>query len=139
MLSRGVEPHGADTRADAGSDAEAIDPAVLSQLLSELDPSGAARLRQRVVQAFDASIERLLPQLQHARASGDVEAARVAAHTLKSSSASLGAKRLSALCAELERQARTQAVTDLESQADAIIVESHRVRAALARLVGPAA
>lgn len=117
-----------------GDDAEVLDAAALAQL-RELDPTGANRLIERVVQAFDVSTSRLLPQLHDAGGSGDLAAARHASHTLKSSSASLGALRLSRLCAELEHQIRSDAVVGLQAQADAILSEAERVRAALSRLV----
>lgn len=128
MLSR--DRHSADS---AGPDI--LDAAALAQL-RDLDPSGANRLLERVVQAFDASSARLLPQLEQAGADADLRAARHAVHTLKSSSASLGALRLSRLCAELEQQIRSDAVVELDAQIVAIVAEAARVKTALARLVG---
>ena len=44
----------------------------------------------RVLRAFETSVARLLPQLEAARTSGDRAGIRHVAHTLKSSSASIG-------------------------------------------------
>jgi HPt (histidine-containing phosphotransfer) domain-containing protein len=115
-----------------------LDATALAQL-RELDPSGANRLLERVVQAFDTSTARLLPQLEQAGADADLVTARHAVHTLKSSSASLGALRLSRLCAELEQQIRSDSIVALESQIVAIVAEAALVKVALARLVGAAA
>ena len=62
----------------------------------------AAKLVQRVVGAFETSANRLLPQLEAAHAAGEWDGVRHVAHTLKSSSASVGAFALSKLCAEVE-------------------------------------
>jgi HPt (histidine-containing phosphotransfer) domain-containing protein len=85
-----------------------LDEGALSRL-RELDPDGKNQLMQRVVTAFDTCLARLMPDLlaktqtdQHA----DLNVVRHVAHTLKSSSASLGAMQLANLCAELESMAR---------------------------------
>ncbi len=82
-----------------------LDPAALQRLF-DLDPTGANRLLERVVQAFDTSLGRLMPQLDAAMAAGDLDAIKGVAHTLKSSMASIGALKLSALCADIERMIR---------------------------------
>jgi HPt (histidine-containing phosphotransfer) domain-containing protein len=72
------------------------------QRLRDLDPGGHSRLLERVLRAFESSVLRLAPQLREAGVRGDMQAIRHVAHTLKSSSASVGALRLSRLCAEIE-------------------------------------
>lgn len=86
--------------ASEGLDAESLDR------LRELDPSGTSHLLQRVFQAFESSLARLSPALEEARAAADLNGIRQVAHTLKSSSASIGALRLAQLCAEIERMIR---------------------------------
>jgi histidine phosphotransfer protein HptB len=74
--------------------------------LRDLDPEGRLGVLPRVLTAFEASLGRMLSQLG---AEGDAaQAASVAslAHTLKSSSASVGALRLSAACEDIERRTR---------------------------------
>ena len=70
--------------------------------LRELDPAGKNQLLARAVTAFP-SLERLLPDLSQARGQqpADLDGIRRVCHTLKSSSASLGAP-LSRRCAELK-------------------------------------
>ncbi len=58
-------------------------------------------------------------------------ALRVIAHTLKSSSASVGALELSALCADVEARLRDQRVEGVEAQLDALAVEARRILAGL--------
>jgi HPt (histidine-containing phosphotransfer) domain-containing protein len=60
---------------------------------------------ERIVNAFETATARLLPQLQAAIATKDASAIRYVAHTLRSSSASIGAVRMSYLCTELEAAA----------------------------------
>ena len=80
--------------------------------LTLLDPSGENRLLERVLKAYQASAARLLPQLAAAQLSGDRNAIRLVAHTLKSSSASIGALALSQRCAQIEAATREGANRD---------------------------
>ena len=83
-----------------------LDTAALGRL-RELDPTGTSGLVERVFRAFAGSLERLMPQLHAAQIGADWNAVRHVAHTLKSSSASVGAIKLSLLCAEIETMIRT--------------------------------
>ena len=104
------------------------------QKLRELDASGA--LLQRVFNAFIKSLDKMLPELQQARASGlDLVAIRHIAHTLKSSSASLGALNLSAQCADVENRARNAQTEGLDIALDAMHAEALRVHETLRNLV----
>ena len=93
------------TRSDAATAPAVLDATALMRL-QELDPSGANKLLERVFKAFESSVQRLAPQLATAREAGDLAGIRHVAHTLKSSSASIGALRLSQLCAEVESASR---------------------------------
>jgi HPt (histidine-containing phosphotransfer) domain-containing protein len=84
------------------SELSPLDPAAVQRLL-DLDPTGANQLLARVGWAFESSIGRLIPQLDAALASQDWEGVRSVAHTLKSSMASIGAHKVSVLCADIER------------------------------------
>lgn len=84
---------------------DVLDAAALATLRS-LDPTGAGRLLERVLAAFESSTSRLLAQLHVARAEADAQSVKHVAHTLKSSSASIGAVKLSRLCAEIEDMLR---------------------------------
>ena len=97
--------------APAGGDV--LDPAALARL-RDLDPKGENQLVQRVLKAFQTSAARLAPQLEAAREAGDRTTVRLVAHTLKSSSASIGAIALSQLCGELEVKIRNDAAADVE-------------------------
>lgn len=110
--------------------ATTLDPAAL-QRLHELDPSGASRLVERVFKAFEESIERLRPQLLSALARDDAAGMRHVAHTLKSSSASIGAIKLSGLCAEMEAMARDGQSGGMAERTHELCAEIEAVLAAL--------
>ena len=61
----------------------------------------------------------------------DLDALRIAAHTLKSNARDFGAMRLSVMCEELEQECRNGAVADPVSKADAIVSEEAAARETL--------
>ena len=141
MLTRHLPPQAAN-RDDASRSAGAgqiapgaaapvvLDEAALDRL-RELDPQGKNQLLQRVSRAFHTSTARLVPQLIASAAAQDLNGVRHVAHTLKSSSASIGALRLSQQCAELESQIRLERVDHLAGQVDSIATEIEVVLKAL--------
>jgi HPt (histidine-containing phosphotransfer) domain-containing protein len=82
-----------------------LDAACMAELRS-LDPDGKAQLVKRVLATYQASLAKLVEQLRVARADGAWDQVSRVAHTLKSSSASIGALALSAHCADIERLLR---------------------------------
>jgi HPt (histidine-containing phosphotransfer) domain-containing protein len=135
LLLAAAEPPATGGAAGPSGDPMAALVAVLDaeslERLRELDPEGANGLLPRVLRAFDNSIERLLGQLAEARERGDAVAVRHVAHTLKSSSASVGALELSRICADIERRLRDQDSGELQSLLDDMVAQSRRVRAVL--------
>ena len=110
---------------------QVLDAEALAKLHA-LDPRGQAGLVARVIGTYVASLRRLAAQFAVARAAGDATGLRHVAHTLKSSSASVGALALSGLCAAVEQQVRDGAPADmLAPQLDALGAEAARVLAAL--------
>ncbi len=121
--------------ADGLAPAETVlDPHALSNL-AQLDPTGANRLVQRVLTTYRSSMARLLAQFSHARAQQDLAALKLVSHTLKSSSASVGAVQLSALCAEAERHLRDGETAGLDALLDQLLLEAQRVDAAVLQLL----
>jgi HPt (histidine-containing phosphotransfer) domain-containing protein len=84
-----------------------FDPVALGRL-RELDPDGRHGVLQRVLVAFETSLSRMLVQLAAEREGGNAAVVAGVAHTLKSSSASVGALALAQACAEVERRLRTE-------------------------------
>lgn len=99
--------------------------------LRELDPKGESRLLERVLEVFRQSLVRSQPQLEEAAIDPDLEAVRHIAHTLKSSSASVGALALSRRCAEVEQLARDERADLIDAPLQALIDELGRVAAVL--------
>jgi HPt (histidine-containing phosphotransfer) domain-containing protein len=102
--------------------------------LRELDPTGESHLLMRVFNAFETSLNRLLPQLAQARDAADASAVRLVAHTLKSSSATVGALELSRLCAEVEVQAREMRLAEAAGGIEQMLLEAEAVRLSLGAL-----
>lgn len=111
-----------------------LDARTLEQLI-QLDPSGANRLMARVLTAYRDSLARLRRQIEQARETGDLAATRLAAHTLKSSSASIGALQLAALCAQAELAIREGQIHVLPQVLTRLAEETARVDAAVQHLL----
>ena len=107
-----------------------LDLRALSQIRA-LQRPGQPSVLGKIIGLYLDSTPALLQQLREAVAAGDGEALRQAAHSLKSSSANLGAMPLAALCKELEQRGWERRLED----AAALLreVDSHyaRVREAL--------
>ncbi len=121
--------------AAGGAGGSVLDTACLDRL-RELDPGARNGLLNRVLRTYTQSLERLLLQWEQAQATGDAQALRGMAHTMKSSSASVGALELSALCAAVEARLRDAGLPGAELQLDALAVEAQRVLAGLSAAYG---
>lgn len=117
------------------SDADVLDAASLAKL-RQLDPSGRAGILDRVLRTYEASLQKLMAQFATARAAADFDGVRHVAHTLRSSSASVGALGLSARCAAVEAAVRDGRTAALGPDLDALQSESERVAAAVRAMLG---
>jgi HPt (histidine-containing phosphotransfer) domain-containing protein len=120
----------ADPTASDGNGAatlpDPIDRSILDSL-KELQVPGEPDLVAEFVRLYHDETPPLLSALRDGVSGGDADAIRRAAHTLKSSSANLGANHMSALAAELERKGRSgelegiaALLADLEREADRV-------------------
>ncbi len=82
-----------------------IDQSVLNSL-RDLQMPGKPDILKRVISAYLSSTAPLLVTLKEAYSAKDIEGTQNLAHTLKSSSANVGAIKLSELCKELEMACR---------------------------------
>lgn len=98
--------------------------AVALDRLRELDPDGRHGVLQRVLTAFETSLVRMHAQVSAELPAPDPEVLKSVAHTLKASSAAVGALGLAQRCSELERGLREGRVTDLEQQAQQLLAEA---------------
>ena len=99
---------------------------------------GDAALLRQVIAAFLERAPSTLAELRDGAARGDTPAVLAAAHAMKGTSATLGARTLSERCAELERLARAGSLPDVVAQAAAIEACYVAVDRALRTKVGDA-
>lgn len=107
-----------------------LDAGIL-QNIRTLERNGARGMFGKVTDIYFSDAPRLLKALRDALAEGNTDVVRLAAHTLKSSSANLGASGLAALCRDVEGRARRnnlEGVYDLLCQIES---EYESVHAAL--------
>jgi two-component system, sensor histidine kinase and response regulator len=84
----------------------------------ELDPSGGLSLVKQIMQVYLDTSGDLVHQVEQAIAAGDADGLRRSAHSLKSSSANVGAEKLSGLFRELEALGREGRLADAASLLD---------------------
>ena len=126
---------GIDTNPEAGGgaapdpddDASVIDHKALDALRA-LQRPGRPDVLTRIIDQFTADAPRLIRDMHAAVEAGDADALKLAAHTLKSSSANVGAHLLSARCREIEQLARAAdvgAAVELVAGTDAEFGHAH--------------
>ena len=99
--------------------------------LRELDPDGRHNVLPRVLGAFDTSLSRMLVQLAAEREGGDAGVVAGVAHTLKSSSAAVGAAELAQVCAEVEGRLRAGAAGSLHADIERLLAAGQAALAAV--------
>ncbi|MCR6495337.1 response regulator [Thermomonas sp. S9] len=110
--------------------AERSPPVLDGGVLGELREVLGAEV-DKIIAVYLEDAPRLIAQLERAAVSNDPIALRVAAHTLKSSSANVGATTLSNAARDLEHGARDGTLSEPSAAVAAIVAEFARVRAAL--------
>jgi CheY-like chemotaxis protein/HPt (histidine-containing phosphotransfer) domain-containing protein len=126
-LAEPAEPDGVAPAALA----EPIDRSVLEGL-RELQVPGEPDLVAEFIRLFKDETPPLLAALQAGVGQGQADQVKKAAHTLKSSSANLGAHQMAALCAELEQRGRSGALEGTPALLAQLEQELERVSQALA-------
>ncbi|HWR88910.1 MAG TPA: Hpt domain-containing protein, partial [Dissulfurispiraceae bacterium] len=111
---------------------EPIDRAVL-EMISSLQRPGSPDILKRVITLFIDDSAVLVRKLREGIDAGDPAEVLRAAHTMKSSSANVGAFRLSALCKELEMMGRNGSLLEAGELMSQIDDEYGPVLKALAR------
>jgi HPt (histidine-containing phosphotransfer) domain-containing protein len=118
---------------DPGAEDEnALDPHALAELRNIEKITGAPVL-QRAIESYLRTAPTTLAAIRHGLAAGDYEAVRMAAHSLRSPSAQLGAARLSKACAELENLARSGTLAGADALGAALAREFEHARQLLER------
>ncbi|MDX9885952.1 response regulator [Thauera sp.] len=109
----------------SGPAPSAIDRSFVDQLQA-LDSSGSTVLAARVLGIYAESSSGVFAELEQSVAAGDGERLRRAAHSLKSSSANVGAKTLSTRLKHFERLGREGQLDDARDQLEALRGEYRR-------------
>jgi HPt (histidine-containing phosphotransfer) domain-containing protein len=107
-----------------------LDKNILDQIRS-LEGPGGPDLLARVIQAYFQETPAIIDNLRDAMDRGDASTAAKAAHTLKSSSANIGALHLAELFKQLEAHARADFLETAQSLFQQIAQEFGRVQQAL--------
>jgi PAS domain S-box-containing protein len=105
------------------------------EVIRDMERRGASRLLERLVATYATTAARLVAQAAYALKSGDSASLQHAAHTLKSSSANLGAIELSRRFGALELHARAGALEAARTEWGATQLEYERVVQALQDIV----
>ncbi|WP_367359353.1 response regulator [Syntrophus sp. (in: bacteria)] len=109
----------------------AIDHEAL-EMLASLQPQGAKELLTKLITVYLDSSSKQMKGILDAVNSHDITALLTAAHTLKSSSASLGAVNFAEQCRELEMMARSGVIDGAGNRVAPLEHEYDRVRDSLA-------
>ena len=112
----------------------AIDRAVIEQF-RELDPDGSMALAARILGIYADSSGSVFADIEQSMANGDGELLRRAAHSLKSSSANVGARQLSVLLKEFELLGKENRVDEARAQFDALRAEYARAQEGIRALL----
>lgn len=113
-----------------------LDAASLERL-QELDPNGRHGVVRRVLEAYETSLLRILAQLALDSTASNPRTVSNLAHTLKSSSASVGALALSQVCAEIEKKHRDGDAVGLEGDVARLKAEGETALAAVRAILRP--
>ena len=135
MVSAGMlsEAGGAENSHSDDSDsrlAKHLHTAVLDEL-EKLQEEGEPSLVQNIITTYINSAGAMVLSLTEMLEQADRKGAEVAAHTLKSSSANVGATHLSALCRRLESECSAGSEEDLQRLASGVVDEFEAVKMVL--------
>jgi PAS domain S-box-containing protein len=119
--------------APAAPEVVVLDHTVIDRI-RDMERRGAPRLLERLIGTYLASAQRLVGEAERALEAGDAPALRQSIHTLKSSSANLGATAFSARCAEVEGHARAGRLLTARQDWPTLRAEYELVMQALAGL-----
>ncbi|MEO6155959.1 MAG: ATP-binding protein, partial [Thermomonas sp.] len=111
-------------------------PVLNASILDELREVLGSEV-DKIIALYLEDSPRLIAQLERAAVGGDPIALRVAAHTLKSSSANVGATTLAEAARDLEEGARDGTLKKPEAMVARIVTEFAQVRSALQSTIPP--
>lgn len=113
-----------------------LDPEMLEQL-DLLEKMGRSGIRHKLASMYLENSAVLMTTIASSRASGDLETFRRSFHSLKSTSASLGAGEFAKLCAGFEAEAKQGLMPSDPARFQALEHDYAAVRAAVTGLLDP--
>jgi two-component system sensor histidine kinase/response regulator len=108
------------------------------EAVRQLDPDGNDRLLARLIALYRDDSSQLLADIDNGMKANDAEAVARAAHTLKSSSANLGATNVAAIARQIEHSARGGDLKDLPASVTKLKAQRTVALSELEALDGPA-
>jgi two-component system, sensor histidine kinase and response regulator len=123
---------GADGKLNRQEEPPPIDRNSLD-VIASLRPPGSENILGKVISLYLDSSQALMKSIREAVEGRDFDALHRAAHTLKSSSAYLGALAFSGMCKELETMGRDKTLEGTQDRLSALEHEYTRVRESLER------
>ena len=127
---RKCQPHSDNFNSDSVRSNAAIDATVIQAFRVEAGENAAEFLAQ-LIDCYLEESPRYLQTIEAAVANGHAQAVGRIAHTLKSSSAALGATKITSICQELEAISSSGATEVMVEKVSQLMVELKRVEAAL--------
>jgi HPt (histidine-containing phosphotransfer) domain-containing protein len=121
-----------DPRIPDADSPEGIDATILDDIMA-VSPSGGTALVRELIDLFFGEVPARVEHMRSGIAAHDPSPVMRAAHAMKGGASNLGALRLSALCAEMERLGREGNLAGAAPLIGEIEVEIERVRTALDR------
>ena len=113
-----------------------IDPQAIENLRA-LNPGDHDEFLREIVGIFLEDTPQRIAELDQSLKAGDVPKFTRAAHSIKGSSANLGAMALRFVAEKLEHESRTNGLGGVAALVDAVMAEFARARAELDKLVQP--
>ena len=104
------------------------------QKLEELQMKGEPDLVVRLIDIFSETAPKTIQTLGTATSEADAQTIERASHNLKSSAAHVGARKLSEICAEMERVARIQSSDGQQKRMNDLLSEFECVKVELAAI-----
>lgn len=88
-----------------------------------------------VFEAFTRSADQAVQELKQAVENNDINAVETITHTLKGSSANIGAKKLSQICADMLEDARNATTVKFNTHLDMVVSEYGDVYVSIKKLI----
>ncbi len=112
---------------EKGKDSSSIDLSVLSGL-RDLQIEGKPDIMEKIIRVYLSSTEPIIEKLKKSAAKEDMEELQSVAHSLKSSSANVGALKLSEICKDLEMACRNKTLEKKTDLVEAVESEFFQVK-----------